>query len=102
MWELIINAVGWIVGGSLEARANRINRKTGIITSETEKQISEILGSANEEAKKEGTKQTLLNAISAKVQAEKKPEFPIEGVLSVSVLLVKIFFLYRSQKQENG
>lgn len=103
MWELIINAVGWIVGGALDARAGRLARKTGIIYSESEKQIAEISGSAAEDASKEKTKQALLGSVTAKIENEKPAQFPVllAGGL---VLAVTIFLLHTAQnvEKENG
>lgn len=97
MWELIINAVGWIVGGSMEARAGRIMAKVGVISSEAEKKIAEISGSAAEDAKKEETKQIILQAASAKMESEKS-DFPLYAAGGI-VVAITVFLLINQSNE---
>ncbi len=100
MWELIVNIVGWVVGGSLEARAGAINKKAGKISSENDKQIAEILGSAQAEAAKEETKQALLNSATVNYKSKAPSYMPL--VVFIAVVVTVVFFLVRAGKVDNN
>ena len=100
MWELIINAVGWIVGGSMEARANKIMSKVGVISSDAEKQIAEISGSAAEDAKREQTKQIILQSSAAKSESQKS-DMPIYLAGGFVVAVVVFLLANEGNGQKN-
>jgi cobalamin biosynthesis Mg chelatase CobN len=104
MWELIINAIGWIVGGSLEGRAAAINRKTGKVSSASELEISEISGEAGETAAREKTKQQFLKTIETTTKSENEKMKPSPTIIAGSILVVlaALFFYFRTAEQNNG
>lgn len=104
MWELIINAIGWIVGGSLEGRAAAINRKTGKVSSASELQISEISGEASEIAAREKTKQQFLKTVetTTKTENEKMKASPTVVAGSILVVLAALLFYFQTAAKEDG
>lgn len=96
MWELIIQAVGYIVGGSMMGRAAAIEKKTERDTWGSQQQIAEITGESQLDAAREKTKQSLLVAYSSKV-SEGKKDIPVMGIsITVIVLLAVIYKINNS------